>query len=355
MALLSVRSIGSPKLRQEGRQMFKGMFLAGVSLSFVFYTVYSAVGESPKPDFPSVELTNGIIKLNVYLPDPKKGYYRGTRFDWSGVISQVEYNGHTYFGEWKTTHNPSVHDDIVGPVEEFRSGSFDEPSALGYKEAKPGELFIKIGIGLLEKVNEPSYQFGRTYKIAKAGKWKVNYGKDWVEFQQDFQGVSGWSYLYTKKITLSKDKPEFTISHSLKNTGSKPIETSQYNHNFFIIDNTPIGTDYVLKFPFEVKTKRNVKNFLEAKGNELHFAKDLDTEAPFTELEGFGNDAKDYKITIQNNKTGAGVIISGDNPIAHLNFWTVKTTVCPEPFVAMNLAPNEQKDWGIAYTFFAKP
>lgn len=354
MALLLVKNIGSLKLEQGGRQMFKGMLLAGVSLSFVFCAAYSSVSESPKSEFPSVELSNGVIKLNLYLPDPEKGYYRSTRFDWSGVISKIEYNGHDYVAEWKTSHDPGVNDDIVGPVEEFRTGSFDEPSALGYKEAKPGEQFIKIGIGLLEKIDEPNYRFWNPYKIIKAGKWNVSHGTDWIEFQQDFQGVSGWSYLYTKKITLSKDKPEFTMSHSLKNTGTRPIETSQYNHNFFIIDGTPIGTDYVLRFPFEVKTKRDVKEFLVAKGKELYFVKNLESEAPFTELEGFGNDAKDYEITIQNNKTRAGVIIKGDNPIAHLNFWTVKTTVCPEPFVAMNLAPNEQKDWKITYTFFAK-
>jgi hypothetical protein len=330
--------------------MFRGILLAGVSLSFVF--IYSVASESPKTEFPSVELSNDVIKLNVYLPDPEKGYYRGTRFDWSGVISQVEYKGHTYFDEWKTTHDPGVNDDIVGPVEEFRTGSFDEPNSLGYKEAKPGEPFIKIGIGLLEKIDEPSYRFWYPYKIIKAGIWKVSYSKDWIEFQQDFQGVSGWSYLYTKKITLSKASPEFTISHSLKNTGTSSIETSQYNHNFFIIDGTPIGTDYVLNFPFEVKMMRDLKGILEAKGNELYFVKNLDTEAPFSELEGFSDDAKDYEITIQNTKTGAGVKIKGDNPIAHLNFWTVKTTVCPEPFVAMNLAPNEQKAWGITYTFF---
>ena len=330
--------------------MFRGILLAGVSLSFVF--IYSVAGENPEPEFSSVELSNGIIKLNIYLPDPEKGYYRSTRFDWSGVISQAEYKGHTYFGEWKTTHDPGNNDDIVGPVEEFRTGSFDEPNSLGYKEAKPGEPFIKIGIGLLEKIEEPTYRFWYPYKIIIAGKWKISYGKDWIEFQQDFQGVSGWSYLYTKKITLSKDKPEFTIAHSLKNTGIKSLETSQYNHNFFIIDGTSIGTDYVLKFPFEVKMKRDVKSFLEAKGNELYFVKNLENEAPFTELEGFSNDAKDYNITVLNKKTGAGVIIKGDNPIAHLNFWTVKTTVCPEPFVAMNLAPKEQKDWNITYTLF---
>jgi hypothetical protein len=60
---------------------------------------------------------------------------------------------------------------------QFRTGSFDEPGALGYKEASPGEPFIKIGIGLLEKVDEPNYRFWQAYKIIKVGKWEVSYDK----------------------------------------------------------------------------------------------------------------------------------------------------------------------------------
>jgi len=335
--------------------MFKTIFLAGVSLSFIFYSLASVIGQVPEEKFPSIELSNGIIKLNIYPPDPEKGYYRGTRFDWSGVISQVEYKGHTYFGEWKAMHDPNNNDDIVGPVEEFRTGSFDVPSALGYKEAKAGEPFIKIGVGLLEKVEEPEYRFWYSYKIIEAGQWKVTHGKDWVEFRQKFEGKNGWSYRYTKKISLVKDSPEFVISHSLKNTGSKPVETSQYNHNFFIIDKEPIGTNYVLRFPFEVKIKRDLKGAIEAKGKEIVFNQNLgEGESLFTELEGFKSDPEDHEITVINKKTGAGVRIKGDRPLAHFNFWTVKTTICPEPFVELNLAPGEEKEWRIDYLLFVK-
>jgi len=335
--------------------MTKAMILVGVSLSLVFCTIQSSMGEE-NMTFPNVELSNGIIKMGVYLPDPENGYHRGTRFDWSGVISQVEYDGHTYFDEWKDGHDPNNHDDITGPVEEFRSGSFDVPSALGYDEAKVGEPFIKIGIGLLEKIDEPAYRFWYPYKIIEAGKWKVDYGEDWLEFVQDFAGIKGWSYTYRKKITLSKDKPEFTISHSLKNTGTRDIETSQYNHNFFMIDKTPVGTNYVIKFPFDVKIMRDLKGAMEAKGGEFYFMKNLgDDESLFTEIEGFSDDSSDYNITVINKKTGAGVKIKGDVPLVHVNFWTVKRTVCPEPFVSADVPAGEQKDWNMTYTLFINP
>ena len=86
---------------------------------------------------------------------------------------------------------------------------------------------------------------------------------------------------------------------------------------------------------------------------EILFNKDLEDEALFTELEGFSEDSKDYEIIVKNNKTGAGVRINGDKPMVHLNFWTIKTTICPEPFVDASVNIGEEKTWNIIYSFFA--
>ncbi len=327
--------------------MYSVILLAGLSLSLSFHSLALAGAEGSSEEFPSAELSNGVIKMNLYLPDPEKGYYRGTRFDWSGVISQVEYKGHTFFDEWKTTHDPGVHDDIVGPVEEFRT----DGAALGFHEAKPGESFVKIGIGLLEKTDKAEYSFAYPYKIIKPGAWKVSKGKNWIEFQQDFADESGWGYLYIKRISLAKDKPRFVIRHSLKNTGSKVIETSQYNHNFFVIDGQPIGKSYMLRFPFKVKAKRDLRGIVEVRGNKLVFVKDLKKGSLFTEIEGFRDDAEDHRITVQNTKTGASVRIKGDKPLSEFNFWTMEKTVCPEPYIKFSIAPGETEEWKTSYTF----
>ncbi|MEO6289469.1 MAG: hypothetical protein ABIO76_06090, partial [Ginsengibacter sp.] len=49
---------------------------------------------------PEAEITNGLIRARLYLPDPENGYYRGSRFDWSGVIASLEYKEHNFFGKW---------------------------------------------------------------------------------------------------------------------------------------------------------------------------------------------------------------------------------------------------------------
>jgi hypothetical protein len=48
------------------------------------------------PDHPQAEISNGQIRAKLYLPDASKGFYRGTRFDWAGVVSSLEYKGHNY-------------------------------------------------------------------------------------------------------------------------------------------------------------------------------------------------------------------------------------------------------------------
>src|SRR5579872_7477587 len=78
--------------------------------------------------FPEAWLSNGEIKARIYLPDPVRGYYRATRFDWSGVIASLEYHGHNFFGQWFDHYDPHIHDSISGPVEEFRTGN----APLGY-------------------------------------------------------------------------------------------------------------------------------------------------------------------------------------------------------------------------------
>ena len=63
----------------------------------------------------------------------EKGYYRGTRFDWSGQIQSLKTKEHEYFGQWFEKYDPKLHDAIMGPV---RRALTDE-KALGYDEARP--------------------------------------------------------------------------------------------------------------------------------------------------------------------------------------------------------------------------
>src|ERR1039457_4535966 len=105
-------------------------------------------------DFPQAEISNGSIRAKLYLPDAQQGYYRATRFDWSGQIASLEFQGHNYFGQWFDRYDPKLHDSILGPVEEFLTNGI----GLGYNDVKTGESFVKIGVGALctSRKSEPS-------------------------------------------------------------------------------------------------------------------------------------------------------------------------------------------------------
>lgn len=51
--------------------------------------------------YPSAMIENAEGTVRIYLPDASKGFYRGTRFDWSGIISSLKWKGHEYFGKLK--------------------------------------------------------------------------------------------------------------------------------------------------------------------------------------------------------------------------------------------------------------
>jgi len=104
--------------------------------------------------YPAIELSNDLVTARVFLPDASRGYYRGSRFDWSGLVGQVRYEGHTYFSGLDCEHDPNNNNEILGTAEEFGMGINGLPPPLGYEQAAPGETFLKIGVGLLEKIEE---------------------------------------------------------------------------------------------------------------------------------------------------------------------------------------------------------
>lgn len=60
------------------------------------------------------------------------------------------------------------------------------------------------------------------------------------------------------------------------------------------------------------------------------------------------------KFTVENRATGVGVEQTSDSPIAQLNFWSIRTTICPEAYIHITVQPGETKTWTIRYRFFAK-
>jgi hypothetical protein len=305
----------------------------------------------PSTKFPQAEISNGLIHATFYLPDASKGYYQGTRFDRSGIINSLEYQGHSYFGQWFTKYSPEIHDVIMGPVEDF--------APLDYSEIKPGNSFIKIGVGAVYKQDDKPYDFSRVYQLLNPGTWTVKKKPDQIVFIQDLNDKN-YSYHYEKTVSLTKDMPELVLHHSLRNTGSRIIETEVYDHNFFVIDKHPIGPGLIVRFPFKLKYDKNGPEVVgwgdmsEIADNQISFIRQIGS-SEFVEcpvLEGYGTSSKDYEIRIENRITGAGVRITSDQPLLRLAFWACHTTLCPEPYIKVKVEPGHEFQWSIKYEFY---
>ena len=236
-------------------------------------------GAAPQVEIPQVEISDKTIHAKIYLPDAHQGYYQATRFDWSGIVASLEANGHSYFGKWFDRYDPKINDAITGPVEEFQ--------ALGYNESKPGETFVKIGVGSLRKPNEPAYrQFG-TYEIADPGRWTIRKGPSWIEFTQQLSDPDGYSYIYRERLSLAGDK--LILEHHLKNIGKKTIETSVYEHDFYMLDSQPSGPETTVKFAFTPRAENPLRGLAEIHGKEIDYpARLANGQTVLAPIDGFG-------------------------------------------------------------------
>ena len=325
-------------------------------------TAGSIAAQTYPGGYPQTRLSNGALNVTVYLPDAQKGFYRGTRFDWAGVIGSLEYDGHSYYGPFFEKFNPAVRDVVIGdpieagvnsaasgPVEEFISA---DETALGYAEAKPGESFCKIGVGSLKKLDNAPYSSYTNYPILDGGKRTVKSGRDWIEFTQQLDCGSGYGYTYTKTIRLLENEPEMTIEHRLVNTGTKPIDTRVYDHNFTSIDHQPTGPDVVMSFSFHPVPNKPMSAPATVQGNQIVFPKELKGHDTFDrKFTGFGNTAADYQIRVENHKTGAGVTIRGDRPLVDLEVWAVRTVVAAEPYVEIKVPIAGDFAWKYTYRY----
>lgn len=296
---------------------------------------------------PDLAISSPTLKAQLHSPASR--YYQGTRFDWSGQIASLEYKGHQYFGKWFDKYDPKLHDAILGPVEEFQTNG----KGLGYTEAKPGENFVRIGVGAVRKPDEPDYRQFHTYEITDPGHWTTKAHKDKVEFTHKLGNTNGYAYEYKKTIRLHPNSPRMTIEHSLKNTGQKAIVSTVYQHNFFMLDHQPSGPGLSVKFPFPVTADRDLKGLAETRNQELVYLKELAKgQSVYTWLNGYSPKPSDYDIRVEHAKAKIGVRQTSNRPLSKLVFWSISTTVCPEAYIDLQIAPGQTSTWDIHYDFY---
>jgi hypothetical protein len=384
-----------------------------LSLSVLALTILAG-GPLYAADPPSAEITNGQIKAKICLPDQRHGFYHSTRFDWSGIVCHMEYQGHVFYTPWWYKLDLQTYDfgyddtgvisapftALAGPGEEFNSTG----GPLNFADAPFGGTFVKIGVGVLRKPkqgeppipmppvrgvspaavaagannNGPGgagsgtppagapagggraggpdrYDHSRVYDIVDPGKWTIKKNKNSVEFIQEINDTAdGYGYVYDKVVRLVPGKPEMMIEHRLKNTGAKPIVGTVYNHNMFTPDGGGPNKDLTITFPFKiVSTRPPAAGLIESIDNKLVYLKTLvDKDRGTANPGGFGDTATDYDVRVEDKKTGVGYQVVGDKPIASITVWSIKTVQAVEPYISYSIDPGKEFTWNLHYDYF---
>jgi hypothetical protein len=149
---------------------------------------------------PTVKLENETIRLEIQ--EPGEGYV-GSRFDWTGKITQIVFREtHTFCTE-ETTDPESLHRGGRGLFNEL---GIDAP--VGYDDCPVGDVFLKPGVGRLTRVSDEPYDFLFPYPVEPGvTRWELSERS--VSFEFRCATPRGHSVVLLKTITL--DGPGFTI------------------------------------------------------------------------------------------------------------------------------------------------
>ena len=298
-----------------------------------------------------IKLKNAEFEIDIVNPGSTDSY-KGPRFSWAGIISNLSWRGVKIFGSWREGEFAlDLHNAVSGTAGEFGMGIDSMPCPLGYETAKPGDVFLKIGVGLLRKCDAFNYDFTKQYKLIKSFPWQVMINSQKVTMLQ--KGAHGeFAYEYQYIIELNRNNSSFVTKHELKNTGNQDIHQTHYSHNFFTIGGKTTGPGYELEFPFYPEIYAEFDNFVLIDKKKIRFNQNL-TGAIFSILDGHTASVDDNAVIIRNNDIGIEISVQGDHSLSNYHLFATPQTICPEPFIEFNLIPGVSTTWQHNYEFRA--
>jgi len=286
-------------------------------------------------------LRNENLVVEVMDPAHAERYYRGARFSPVASVLRVAAVGHEFLD------NPLKHDPMTEHAGLPCEFDLSNPPP-GHAEAKDGEGFVKIGVGVLRKKGA-NYAFWNAYEVIEPAKTTVTWGEHSASFHQVCAGAGGYSYALQAELAL--DGPTLTIVWTLKNTGEKKLLSNNYVHNFFRFDDHDVGPGYVLSFPYDyVATGLGEEQVV--KGREIRFEKEIPTyinaEVPYPEKHEGPN-----SFELRHQADGMWVKGVTSIPGIRTALHATKAHVCPEQFLHLEVEPGKSVEWTRKYTFGA--
>lgn len=292
----------------------------------------------------AIVLNNGKIKLKIETAGEK---YQGSRFDWNGAIVSAKFDGIETLGEEKTfgKRNPRLYGRGM-------HNEFGIRRPVGFDDCGRENLFPKIGTGWLYKEEGP-YRFHLLYALIMLDyTTTVDTANNKATFHCHSVEINGYAFEYTKQIELNDSG--FSVSYTLKNTGSKLIETDEYVHNFIKINHKKISQDQELTFSWNINKDKLLENVdpcnsLLIEGNSIKFANTPKKGKEFFLAgltEGISEAEKaNPSWTLTDNKNHIQITEKTDFCVSRVDLWGHAENISPEMFYSFSIKPGETTTW----------
>lgn len=275
-------------------------------------------------------------RLSVIIAKPGT-IYSGSRFDWSGFVTQVTIDGKHTFCAYESLI-PGKGTGGIGLCSAFEE--------IGHKEAEIGDYYPKPGIGLLHKSSDKPYSIWEQYDVIPSTVQTVQQ-ESTAGFVCESPECNGYSFTLKKEIFL--DGNRLIIAYCMENTGSKPFETEEFVHNFLCVDNMPIGQDYTIRVPYKPEFDIKLGGVLIF--DDEFVCKTHQNDSFYLFINGY-EAARPHYWELRCNARNAGVRETSDFAVSGFHLWGMDHVISPEVFVKIALKPGESKVWERKYEFF---
>jgi len=239
-----------------------------------------------------------------------------------------------------------------------------QPDPPGYNEGANGDLFLKIGVGILRR-NSAAYDFSTSYPIVELAHTTATWQQDRVHFVQTLNGTAnGYACHLEENLIIKNDR--IVMEYLLRNTGTKTFTTEQYLHNFTTFSSRSVGPNVRLSFPYDFTSSPEVVPWQPpAKARTLAVAAQPTVIRIANMIEYTDRAPSVPKIWVYTPEGYAGaerfavehldlhqrVTVEASIPAAYVGIWTTDYQVSPEQFLQVTLAPGQEARFTRTYTF----
>lgn len=290
----------------------------------------------------SIILRSDRLTAEILLPGAD---YRGSRYDWSSMVTQVTLDGtHTFLS------GEQYADGSTGMGGRGLAGCIEWDTTELYDEADIADSFPMLGIGLVKKCDTQPFQFTKAYPVTAPFPRTVETTANSVTIRTDPILSSGIAVEQTK--TFSVEGNTLTIRNTLRNTGSRTVHAKEFSHNFFCFDDHPIDESYCLTLPFQVQPRFRRGELVTGFQTLRPYAFDVPTDSTAAFVDGWQG-LRSHTMRLENQKTGTAVTVKDDFPPCHFYLWSNPSAFCPEVFCKIDLEPGETLEYTRQYCFIS--